>query len=157
MISLFMYAGPINIKNNLKKTYIHLCSPTCVKNHDMVYQYLPNQKSGFLFTGDGYLNTQHRFESLKNSITEKRMNNILSFQVMHHGSKNNWFHSIANEICPRFSVFSSNPERSKKDRYGKSKSWNHPDPEVVMDFYRYNPIQVDLKKSFYVHSHYYFI
>ncbi|MEE3663234.1 hypothetical protein V2I52_15025 [Brenneria sp. g21c3] len=156
MISLFMYSGPTDIKSSLEEIYTHSCSSTCVKNHDMVYQYSSNPKSGFLFTGDGYLNTQHRFEALKNSITEKRMNNILSFQIMHHGSKNNWFHGIANEICPIFSVFSSNPERSKKDRYGKSKSWNHPDPEVVMDFYRYNPIQVDLKNSFYVHAYYLF-
>ncbi|MBN3059434.1 hypothetical protein H4F35_06725 [Pectobacterium versatile] len=154
-ISLFMYSGPTDIKSSLEEIYTHSCSSTCVKNHDMVYQYSSNPKSGFLFTGDGYLNTQHRFEVLKNSITEKRMNNILSFQIMHHGSKNNWFHGIANEICPIFSVFSSNPERSKKDRYGKSKSWNHPDPEVVMDFYRYNPIQVDLKNSFYVHAYYF--
>lgn len=156
MISLFMYAGPTDIKNSHKEIYTHSCASTYTKNHDIIHQYSLNQKTGFLFTGDGYLNTQHRFEALKNSITEKRMNNILSFQVMHHGSKNNWFHGIANEILPHFSVFSSNPERSKKDRHGKSKSWNHPDTEVVMDFYRYNPIQVDLKSSFYMRSHYHF-
>ncbi|WP_317180032.1 ComEC/Rec2 family competence protein [Lelliottia amnigena] len=155
MISLFMYAGPADIKSSLEKIYTHSYSSACVKNNDIVHLYSSNQKTGFLFTGDGYLNTQHRFEALKNSITEKRMNNILSFQIMHHGSKNNWFNGIANEICPFFSVFSSDPERSKKDRYGKSDSWNHPDPEVVMDFYRYNPIQVDLKNSFYIHSHYF--
>lgn len=155
MISLFMYAGPADIKSSLEEIYTHSYSSACVKNNDIVHLYSSNQKSGFLFTGDGYLNTQHRFEALKNSITEKRMNNILSFQIMHHGSKNNSFNGIANEICPFFSVFSSDPERSKKDRYGKSDSWNHPDPEVVMDFYRYNPIQVDLKNSFYIHSHYF--
>lgn len=155
MISLFMYAGPTDIERSIEEIYTHSYSSASVKNHDIVYLHSSNQKSGFLFTGDGYLNTQHRFQALKKSITEKRINNILSFQIMHHGSKNNWFHGIANEICPFFSVFSSNPERSKRDRSGKSKSWNHPDPEVVMDFYRYNPIQVDLKNSFYIHSRYF--
>lgn len=56
---------------------------------------------------------------------------------MHHGSRNNWYEGVAQELEPIVSIFSSNPRHRR---------FKHPHGEVVRDFLRFQPIQVDTRR-----------
>ena len=56
------------------------------------------------------------------------------FQVMHHGSTNNWFDGLAGRLQPTLSLFCSEPSRGKEF---------HPDAAVLRDFWPYHATQID--------------
>ncbi|MDM9586380.1 hypothetical protein QUC26_00060 [Pseudomonas asiatica] len=133
IISLFLYTGAINRRPYWNSStsyknrygwldYAHRASDVC------------QTRGAVLYTGDGYLNSQHRFDALSEYLGEERMESIHVLQVMHHGSRNNWFPGIAAKIRPKNSVFSSDPTH---------RGYKHPHAEVLRDFWEFGPIQVD--------------
>jgi len=142
IISLFLYAGPIYSAWPI--TVLHCCKPNLCFRHifwnDEVCGYNfcnakeYHEKCSILYSGDGYLDTPERLTELSNFLMQQRMDRIGVFQVMHHGAQKNWHEGVASTINPRFSIFSSNPER---------KGWGHPHAAVLRDFWRYGPVQVD--------------
>lgn len=148
IISLFLYAGSISDKfHNNKKIKI---SPS-IKLYNRYYsQYYYNspyysnqleskQSISIIYTGDGYLESYHRLTSLQTFLGHTRSTHPLCFQVMHHGSKNNWYQGLANCVQPAFSIFSANP---------LDKRTSHPHSEVWDDFYSYRPTLVDCRHQF---------
>lgn len=92
--------------------------------------------SGFLYTGDGFLDTQARLKQYLRHLG-RRAKGTNCLQVMHHGSRNNWHEGVAQELEPIVSIFSSNPSHRR---------FQHPHGEVVRDFLRFQPIQVDTQR-----------
>lgn len=92
----------------------------------------PFNAGSVLYTGDGYLNTPERFDSLQVFLGTARMNGLALSQVMHHGSRFNWHVGLADKIWPVISVFSSNPDHQR---------YRHPRTEVSADFAPYGPLQ----------------
>ena len=142
IISLFLYAGLMKDR----KLRHHM-------NHFWFRGNMPHQsscaelyagKSSLLYTGDGYIDSESRFENLYNAIGADRMDNLGVLQVMHHGSKNNWKSGIAEMFSPAFSIFSSDPYKGEK----------HPHQEVLRDFWAHHPVQVDKQRSATFHIHY---
>ncbi|HBN8568353.1 hypothetical protein APB30_28180 [Pseudomonas aeruginosa] len=128
VISLFLYAGLINRD--------HYWGPST----SYTYGYARHAYTfgtpcgGVLYTGDGYLNNQSRFDALHQYLGEERMQSIHVLQVMHHGSRSNWFPGIAAKISPQYSVFCSDPAH---------RGYKHPHAEVLRDFWGFGPVQVD--------------
>lgn len=151
-ISLHLYSGPIYPTwRDAYLTQHCKVSPRWVvesrlRNADFEspergHQTYGNRKSSIHYTGDGYLDTPERLESLIGFITPQRIASIGVFQVMHHGSQTNWHPGVADAIRPFYSVFSSDPER---------KRWRHPHAPVLREFWRYGPEQVDRKRALHV-------
>jgi beta-lactamase superfamily II metal-dependent hydrolase len=80
---------------------------------------------GVLYTGDGYLDTQDRWDRLRRYLTHSRAVRPLALQVMHHGARRNWRPGLAADIGARFAVFSSDP---------KHRRLKHPHALVHEDF-----------------------
>lgn len=114
-ISLFLYTGPV-----FKLT----------------------EKASTLYTGDGYLDSPHKVDSLECYLGSERLRSLHFFQVMHHGSKKNWFPGLAARINPRVSVFSSDPD---------NKAYGHPDADVLRDFWQFCPIMAGMGGSLRYH------
>ena len=140
-ISLFLYGGPIY--QSWKNTKLYRCLSNCPVCYSRFFpDYIRErchislclQRCSILYTGDGYLNTPERLRALTKFLQEDRMCQIEVFQVMHHGSKNNWHLGVAQSIKPIVSVFCSDPQRKRP---------RHPHPRVLRDFWEYGPIQVD--------------
>ena len=130
VISLFLYGGPIGLYQ------IDKCCPL------FGWQYMKpsSTRCGFLMTGDGYLDNETRLDALTSFLEPHgRLAKVSTFQVMHHGSKRNWHRGVASTISPDHSIFCSNP---------RFKNYNHPNPEVVLDFNCYGPEQVDENRGF---------
>ena len=134
MISLFLYAGLVNrslywnhsARYGYRKSWrasVHRAISICATPLGAV-----------LYTGDGYLNSQSRFDALQEYLSEERMESIHVLQVMHHGSRSNWFPGIAAKISPQYSVFCSDPTHRR---------YKHPHAEVLRDFWEFGPVQVD--------------
>ncbi|MDU8500706.1 hypothetical protein RYB01_16150 [Pseudomonas syringae] len=131
LISLFLYGGPIGSKTG--KMWVR---------GSEVDRPLPPRRlwcvpisiciGGVLYTGDGYLNTPLRFDSMQAFLGAHRVSGLSLLQVMHHGAKANWHSGLAGKIQPMFSVFSSNPDH---------KGYRHPHTEVTTDFASYRPLQ----------------
>jgi hypothetical protein len=119
LISLFLYAGP---RLSLTGEQARLCG----------------KQASVLYTGDGYLNTEARFDALERYIGRPRLSRLGCLQVMHHGSRKNWHPGLAAKFSPGFSVFSSDPSH---------KRFYHPNNEVVIDFGKFHPIQVNKEKG----------
>lgn len=130
VISLFLYASDLSKSHHLLMYSFARCA---IVNSNQLF-ILSSEKKATLYTGDGYLNTAHRFNSLKKFLGNQRIDNIGCLQVMHHGSKCNWYKGVAKKLSPAVSVFSSDPSNRRLQ---------HPDAEVVKDFMPYQPIQVD--------------
>jgi hypothetical protein len=133
MISLFLYTGPIN------RNPYWSSSTSCDHRygwHDYVRRAsrVCDTFGAVLYTGDGYLNSQYRFDALREYLGEERMESIHVLQVMHHGSRSNWFPGIAAKIRPQNSVFCSDPAH---------RGYKHPHAEVLRDFWGFGPVQVD--------------
>lgn len=99
---------------------------------------IPTCKGSLLYTGDGYLDTDLRFASMKAFLSPHRVKNLAALQVMHHGARANWHAGLADKIRPEFSVFSSNPLHRR---------YRHPHTEVIEDFTSYRPLQASKGES----------
>jgi hypothetical protein len=136
IISLFLYAAPIsNLPRDVIFTHTHQ------KNTDCFCKCFCEsaQKNGLFFCGDGMLDTVTRTDDLIRFYGQIRIENIASFQVMHHGAKTSWHQGISSKFKPLFSIFSADPNH---------KGLNHPNAEVVKDFLPFNPILVDTTQGF---------
>lgn len=107
------------------------------KNRVEVIYKTKENKSGILFTGDGFLDSPSRLKELRQSVALDEAGTAV-IQVMHHGSRGSWYRGLAQSISPTVSVFSSDPLR---------KSTRHPHESVLKDFSPYNPIQVDKENN----------
>lgn len=135
-ISLYLFAGPCvsNIRYHNGVVFS--------ESEHQVYHYSNCTKTtadGVLFSGDGYLDSKKKLDSLMTFFGKDRISRIACFQVMHHGARGCWHAGVAKSLSPRFSVFSSDPERAPL---------KHPHAEVVRDFLPYGPIQVDIQRHF---------
>lgn len=128
VISLFLYAGLINRDHYWGR------STSYTYGYAWHAYTFDTSCGGVLYTGDGYLNSQSRFDALHQYLGEERMQSIHVLQVMHHGSRNNWFPGIAAKISPQYSVFCSDPAL---------RGYKHPHAEVLRDFWRFGPVQAD--------------
>lgn len=90
-----------------------------------------------LYTGDAYLDSTSRLSCLRTYLGKARTSPQTILQVMHHGSKHNWYDGLATDLSPAVSVFSSDPNHS----------WGHPHAEVLRDFWPYGAVQVDSRSS----------
>jgi beta-lactamase superfamily II metal-dependent hydrolase len=148
IISMFMYTGPIS--QSKFDTFIKFTNHSVISNVENLFFHEIrhySSKIGALFTGDGYVNTPYRFKTLSTYLKSSRIKKIFCLQVMHHGSKANWFEGVAQLFNPSVSVFCSDPLHRK---------FKHPHGEVVRDFLRFNPIQVDKSNGveiFFVYDH----
>lgn len=140
IISIFLYAGPVYRAWTASKltspcrtllSDYPARSPCYHRMHRDTRVQTP--KCSILYSGDGYLDTPPRFESLYGCIGIVRMSQLGVFQVNHHGAKPNWHDGLALKLNPAFSVISSDPERRRP---------RHPHPKVLRDFWPYSPIQV---------------
>lgn len=134
VISLFLYTGPLNL--SLDSSYVksykrrgHFYEHRVGSRH-----YIDTPLGAVLYTGDGYLNNQVRFDALYEHLGEERTGLIHVLQVMHHGSRSNWFPGIAAKIGPQYSVFCSDPAH---------RGYKHPHAEVLRDFWSFGPTQID--------------
>lgn len=125
LISLFLYGGPIAA--NQERLWV-LDKPYFPFEHRPILF----RAGSVLYTGDGYLDTPQRFDSLHAFLGTERMRNLALLQVMHHGARDNWHAGLAAKIRPVFSVFSSNPNH---------RGYRHPHTEVFNDFTPYGPLQ----------------
>jgi Metallo-beta-lactamase superfamily len=143
LISLFVYAGPLRHLDNGEYRFNRMIfwSPGKEDRRDRMRN---STRSSVLYTGDGYLNSQKRFDALKNYLKPERIAQISCLQVMHHGAEDNWFQGLARKLSPDISVFSSNPDH---------KGLNHPHGCVVRDFLMFTPLQVDKNHGLEIHVH----
>ena len=147
-ISLYMYAGPQmkSMKRRISMGFSFQCNHTCDFFHslcpfhyigcnfkDLLKKIKPLNSIGILYTGDGYLDTPNKLADLI-AYLKKPFRQILCFQVMHHGSKDNWHAGMGSRLNPLISVFSSNPYILKP---------GHPHPDVWKDFIKFGRTQVD--------------
>lgn len=133
-ISLFLYGGPLGAGPYTALDSQLSYAPAVPKGmvarvglmRGGVYE------GAVLYTGDGFLNTKARLAELTRLITPDRLKQVGVLQVMHHGSHRNSHKRVAPAIGPSVSVFSSEPSTHK-----------HPHGQVLRDFLRYGPVQVD--------------
>lgn len=138
IVSLFLYAGNLH-----GCRYVDWHSVCDVGGHAggwsrrQYHHYGPfrptPRRAGFLYTGDGYLDTPLRLRRYLACLGTRR-DGANCLQVMHHGSSGNWHAGVAAALRPVTSIFSSNPGH---------RSFRHPHGEVVRDFLPYQPLQVD--------------
>lgn len=148
IISLFLYAGyPSSQPTKSDYTHSEVYSQeenllsriyTHIHYRHMCTDSNRPMRAGVLYTGDGYLDTPDKLEDLRSNIGASRIKEIYCLQVMHHGSSANWYAGIAKELEPYISVFCSDPSHRK---------YKHPHGDVVRDFLKYNPVQVDKTNS----------
>ena len=98
-------------------------------------------RAGVLYTGDGFLNDATRLKALCDYLGTPRIRNVGCFQVMHHGSRYNWFHAVTDEIRPWLSVIPADP-----------KPGGHPHPEVTQAFWPFGVVSVDRRKGAWVYG-----
>jgi hypothetical protein len=139
-ISLFLYSGPIGLeKSSAPATdgaWFHLTGSR--QRFHLRYTSPPAPSGGVLYSGDAYVASPKQLKRMVTYLNDERIRRLAVFQVMHHGSEHNWHRGVAARLAPRFSVFSSDPERKK---------WLHPHAPVVRDFLPYSPVQVDKERS----------
>lgn len=135
LASLFLYAGPMGFERRAypRRGITFVASKYPKREFKYHIPDLRHASCSALYTGDGYMDTFARFDKLRKYMSPRRLGSIGILQVMHHGSRNNWFEGIGGLFAPQFSVFSSQPSRKK----------SHPHQEVVRDFWLYRPVQVD--------------
>ena len=140
-ISLFLYSGPIDRripswKKGINFPRLKLDDFPCSINYCDFCTISIEQNSytcSILYTGDGYLSSKCRVRKLRDFFGEKRLENLDLFQVMHHGSYDNWKKGIAAQFTPNESIFCA-------DRNYKYK---HPNKDVLSDFSLYSPVIVN--------------
>lgn len=136
IVSLFLYAGSRqgNRWSDWEFTILARQDGTRRWAHHHGYHHGDEQRAGFLYTGDGYLDTPLRLEQYVRHLGSDRLQGSNCLQVMHHGSRRNWHAGVAEVLKPMASIFSSNPNHRK---------YQHPHGEVVRDFLPFHPLQVD--------------
>jgi len=146
-ISVFLYGGPLSQDNGelglsvLSQVYTEPPLPCDIWFFGRHFWNLESSsKCGVFYGGDGFLNCDPRLEQLIDSIGNTRLDKIAVFQVMHHGSKKSWQPGVAEFIDPYFSIFCSDPDH---------RGLQHPNGEVVRDFLKHRPIQVDKTQGVY--------
>lgn len=137
-ISLFLYTGPMGM---LRGNHVYIRFPrwTPANGSSLIPFWwgrppVHSYRGSMLYTGDGYLDTQDRFDRLRQYLGARRLDRLTCVQVMHHGSSENWHEGVAEKLAPDISVFCADPERKRP---------GHPDAAVVRDFLRYGPVLVD--------------
>lgn len=145
IISMYLYGGTLSDQECKNRVFIHYSKNTLMNRHVM-HGSFGSDKTGVLYTGDGFVENMKKFKRLRDNLTDQRIKNIFCLQVMHHGSRHNWFSGLASLFNPAVSIFSSDPNRKRP---------NHPHAEVLKDFLQYNPIQVDSQSKFSIQ--YYFV
>lgn len=156
--SLFLYAGPaIKSKNyyvHFKVDYENYKSLRKISSY-IVPDDLGNEflwscfstlcfepkigKSSVLYTGNGVLNSFDKYERMEKHFNAERMKKIAIFQVMHHGSRYHWYLGLADQIAPKWSVFSANPKIGE----------HYPHSDVLHDFVSYQPTLVNQQQGAY--------
>lgn len=137
VISLFLY-GRILISR--RACNFHFCDGPDVRTSNTlssIYKYNLDEIS-FFYTGDGYVNTPKRWSRIVSVLGLARTSNINVFQVMHHGSRSNWYSGLAATIDPAVSVFSADP---------KGGGYGHPHADVVKDFIHHFPVLAERGKD----------
>lgn len=131
LISLFLYSGPIGrvVPGGVFEKYSALKTNGGTRFSD-------SGRLALLLTGDGYLDTEERLTKLRAALTPARLHRAGVFQVMHHGSKNNFCEAVPAAVNPLASLFSSQPT-------GNPAKPGHPDKEVEMAFASFYPRQID--------------
>ena len=132
VISMFLFAGPRQYNT---RTFSEM---GLLRKHGSSYIVWSGYKNCILYTGDGFLDTKLKLDTLVTFFGKNRISRIGCFQVMHHGASGCWHPGVAKALSPAISVFSSNPDH---------KGLKHPHAEVVRDFLPYHPVQVDKENS----------
>lgn len=149
LISLFMYAGPLPMSSALvgqingPMSIDHMWPgyPFWWHGHWPLPFAFPDHKErpSVLYTGDGFLNCSTRLDALCGSLGMDRIQRVGCFQVMHHGSRKNWFAGVTGKITPWLSVIPAN-----------ARPGGHPHPEVIEAFWPYGAVSVDKRRGAWV-------
>lgn len=137
LISLFVYGAPVAGWNCAECG--HFYWPGCC----WWSRFDDCAASAILYSGDGYLDTPKRLNSLIKALGRERVERLHVLQVMHHGAKGNWHDGVAAALSPEISIFSSDPDHA---------GLGHPHAPVLRDFWTRMPIQVDRQRGFAVHG-----
>jgi hypothetical protein len=130
LISLFLYSGPLGRLRPLIGTP-GARADSASTEHNRCAQ---------IYTGDGTLDAGPRFDSFERFFSGSgRLARTAFFQVMHHGSRDNWHQGIAAKVRPSASLFSSDPAH---------RQFGHPHGEVLRDFWAYGAVQIDRKTGY---------
>jgi len=134
-ISLFLYSGPVGRVELLDhEEYIVRHGLPSIRCWSRNTSRIHEDRFGQMFTGDGYLFDDAEWDAFRTYYRPgRRLCRAGLFQVPHHGSHKNWAPGRAILLKPAVSIICSNPT-------GK---YQHPQPEVLADFLRWNPRQVD--------------
>ncbi len=125
IISLFLYMAPVP---PVAEVCLYASERASVGELCVLHKH--SNRSGLLYTGDGFLNRSDRFRALEVALGGPRMSNIACLQVPHHGSRRSWFPGMAGRLGSSASVFSSDLARKNP----------HPHHEVRSDFLRHGPL-----------------
>ncbi|WP_242187104.1 hypothetical protein [Sphingomonas sp. CARO-RG-8B-R24-01] len=128
LISLFLYSGPVGAR--IEFDAVAATAPFARRHgQDNLAQ---------LATGDGYVDDPARLAALQRFFSAGRIARAGLFQVMHHGSRENWQDGLGAAFKPAASIFSSDPGFTH----------GHPHPEVLRDFWPWYPVRVDKHSGF---------
>jgi len=134
IISLFLYGGPVPTPTRARFLTGRSKHGFMMHYLNTVWSNLSTTHFSMLFTGDGSLNSAPRRTAFANFFTPfGRLGKASVFQVMHHGASGNSSPQVAALVAPRVTIFCSDPIRGHQ----------HPDADVLRQFWTYNCIQVD--------------
>jgi len=148
-ISIFLYAGPIMARSahidmfsgriqsggHRPDRHFYRHHRYCMGDPCCAHE----ERPGLLYSGDGFLNDAKRVAALCQVLGKDRVARTGCFQVMHHGSKCNWFDGVTDRIKPWMSVISADPKRG-----------GHPHAEVLQAFWPYGATNVDKRNGAWV-------
>lgn len=145
-ISLFVYAGPLHklsTRARLSRPQSALITPPLTCDGDECRLCTEpvrteRRRNAILYTGDGYLDKKQDSDALLDYFGSARIQALSVLQVMHHGSRKNWYAGLAAQLAPQHSVFCA--DRS----YGHK----HPHTEVEKDFEPFGAVVVQRTEGF---------
>lgn len=126
-LSLFLYAGilePFSNAAHVRQRVKAHCGSATEPTH-MIRWSFSRQRSGVLYTGDGYVNAPEKWAQIARYLGPERIGSLTTLQVMHHGSRHNWHPGLAASVNAPYAVFSAD--------HGH-KRFKHPEKVVVDDF-----------------------
>jgi hypothetical protein len=68
------------------------------------------RRAGVLYTGDGFLNNPTALAQLEYRLGRRRMNSLSVLQVMHHGSRCNWYPQLMRQLAPVTTAWCADPD-----------------------------------------------